>query len=198
MYHTCESIIIVFFKGLYCTANDCGIPSALLTNQRHSHPRGLSEGRTAKKKFVWLGLEKDQRRQPLLPTRNNKIFYAVYFSSYIDLIAILSTFFKHIATLLTYFQRIWILLSALTHITRIRRDFDVANSPRYRTGSAPMLFQWSHSHMQHFSSRIPDKNRAIKRGLEQKNCTIKKSRYVCQGTNMFPYYWNFFNMLKFM
>ena len=45
-----------------------------------------------------------------------------------------------------------------------------------------MLFQWSHSHMQRFSSRIPDKNRAIKRGLERKNRAIKKSRYVCQGT----------------
>ena len=72
--------------------------------------------------------------------------------------------------------------NALTHIMRIRRNFDVANSPRYRAGFAPMLFQWSHSHMQHFSPQIPDKNRAIKRGLERKNRAIKKSRYVCQGT----------------
>ena len=35
-----------------------------------------------------------------------------------------------------------------------------------------------------FSSRIPDKNRVIKRGLERKNRAIKKSRYVCQGTNV--------------
>ena len=46
------------------------------------------------------------------------------------------------------------LLSALTHITRIRRDFDIANSLRYRTGFAPMLFQWCYSHMAHFSSQI--------------------------------------------
>ena len=65
---------------------------------------------------------------------------------------------------------------------QIRRDFDITNLPWYRTGFAPMLFQWSHSHMQRFSSRIPDKNRAIKRGLERKNCAIKKSGYVCQGT----------------
>ena len=38
-------------------------------------------------------------------------------------------------------------VSALTHITRIRRDFDAANSPRYRAGFAPMLFQWCYSHM---------------------------------------------------
>ena len=38
----------------------------------------------------------------------------------------------------------------LTHITRIRGDFDVANSLQYHAGFAPMLFQWSHSHMQHF------------------------------------------------
>ena len=45
-------------------------------------------------------------------------------------------------------------LSALTHITRIRRDFDAANSPRYRAGFAPMLFQWCYSHMARFSLRI--------------------------------------------
>ena len=76
--------------------------------------------------------------------------------------------------------------SALTHIMQICHDFDVANSPQYHAGFAAMLFQWSHSHMQHFSSQIPDKNRAIKRGLEWKNCTIKKSHYVCQGTNLHP------------
>ena len=42
-------------------------------------------------------------------------------------------------------------VSALTHMTRIRGDFDVANSSRYRAGFAPMVFQWSHSHMKHFS-----------------------------------------------
>ena len=47
-----------------------------------------------------------------------------------------------------------ITVSALTHITRIRRDFDAANSPRYRAGFAPMLFQWCYSHMARFSSRI--------------------------------------------
>ena len=76
------------------------------------------------------------------------------------------------------------LLSALTHIMQICRNFDVANLLQYRAGFAPMLFQWSHSHMQRFSSRFPDKNRAIKRGLERKNRAIKKSRYVCQGSNM--------------
>ena len=45
-------------------------------------------------------------------------------------------------------------LSALTHIMRIRRNFDVANLPRYRAGFDPMLFQWCYSHMAHFSSRI--------------------------------------------
>ena len=73
-------------------------------------------------------------------------------------------------------------VSALTHIMQIRRNFDIANSPRYHAGFAPMLFQWSHSHMQHFSPQIPDKNHVIKRGLERKNRAIKKSRYVCQGT----------------
>ena len=42
-------------------------------------------------------------------------------------------------------------LSALTHIMQIRGNFDVANSSQYHAGSAPMLFQWSHSHMKHFS-----------------------------------------------
>ena len=37
---------------------------------------------------------------------------------------------------------------------QIRRNFDVANSPRYHTGFAPMLFQWSYSHMARFSLRI--------------------------------------------
>ena len=43
-----------------------------------------------------------------------------------------------------------------THIwsTIFRRDFDAANSPRYRAGFAPMLFQWCYSHMARFSSRI--------------------------------------------
>ena len=73
-------------------------------------------------------------------------------------------------------------ISALTHIMQICHDFDIANLLRYCAGFAPMLFQWSHSHMQHFSLQIPDKNCAIKRGLERKNRAIKKSRYVCQGT----------------
>ena len=47
-----------------------------------------------------------------------------------------------------------ILVTALTHITRIHRNFDVANSPRYHAGFTPMLFQWSYSHMAHFSSQI--------------------------------------------
>ena len=42
----------------------------------------------------------------------------------------------------------------MTHTARIRGVFDVANSPRYRVGIAPMLFQWSHSHIARFSSRI--------------------------------------------
>ena len=67
----------------------------------------------------------------------------------------------------------------MTHIARIRGVFDVANSQRYRAGFAPMLFQWSHAHIAHF---FIAKNRAIKRGLERKNRTIKKSRYVCHGT----------------
>ena len=43
-------------------------------------------------------------------------------------------------------------LSALTHITQIHSDFDIANSPQYHAGFAPMLFQWCYSHMVHFSS----------------------------------------------
>ena len=42
-------------------------------------------------------------------------------------------------------------LSALTHIMQICCNFDVTNSLQYRAGFAPMLFQWSHSHMQCFS-----------------------------------------------
>ena len=45
-------------------------------------------------------------------------------------------------------------LKAMRHTTRIRDVFDVANSPRYRAGFAPMLFQWSYSHMQCFLLRI--------------------------------------------
>ena len=45
-------------------------------------------------------------------------------------------------------------LRLMTHTARIRGVFDVANSPRYRVGIAPMLFQWSHSHIARFSSRI--------------------------------------------
>ena len=41
-------------------------------------------------------------------------------------------------------------LSALTHIIQIRSNFDVANLSQYHAGFAPMLFQWSHSHTQHF------------------------------------------------
>ena len=46
------------------------------------------------------------------------------------------------------------LVTALTHIMQICRNFDIANSLRYRAGFAPMVFQWSHSHMAHFSSQI--------------------------------------------
>ena len=46
------------------------------------------------------------------------------------------------------------MVSALTHITRILRDFDVANLLQYRTVFVPMLFQWSHSHMARFLLRI--------------------------------------------
>ena len=45
-----------------------------------------------------------------------------------------------------------------------------------------MLFQWSHSHMQHF---FVVKNCMIKRGLEQKNCAIKKLHYLCHGTKQY-------------
>ena len=45
-------------------------------------------------------------------------------------------------------------LSALTHIMQICRDFDIANSPQYRAGFDPMLFQWCYSHMARFLSRI--------------------------------------------
>ena len=72
------------------------------------------------------------------------------------------------------------LVRLMTHIARIRGIFDVANSQRYRAGFAPMLFQWSHAHIARF---FVAKNRAIKRGLERKNRAIKKSRYVCHGTN---------------
>ena len=70
-------------------------------------------------------------------------------------------------------------LRLMTHIEQIRGIFDVANSQRYRTGFAPMLFQWSHAHIARF---FVAKNCAIKRGLERKNRAIKKSRYVCHGT----------------
>ena len=56
----------------------------------------------------------------------------------------------------------------MTHIERICGIFDVANSQRYRTGFAPMLFQWSHAHIARF--------------FVAKNRAIKKSRYVCHGT----------------
>ena len=56
--------------------------------------------------------------------------------------------------------------NSLTHVAQIRGVFDVANSQRYRTGFAPMLFQWSHAHTARF---FVAKNRAIKRGLERKN-----------------------------
>ena len=45
-------------------------------------------------------------------------------------------------------------VKALTHTTRICSNFEITNSLRYCTGFAPMLFQWSHSHMQHFSLQI--------------------------------------------
>ena len=45
-------------------------------------------------------------------------------------------------------------LSALTHIMQICHNFDVVNLPRYHAGFTPMLFQWSYSHMVHFSLRI--------------------------------------------
>ena len=44
--------------------------------------------------------------------------------------------------------------SALTHITQICHNFDVANSSWYCTGFAPMLFQWSYSCMACFSLQI--------------------------------------------
>ena len=68
----------------------------------------------------------------------------------------------------------------MTHIAQIRSVFDVANLQQYHAGFAPMLFQWSHAHIVCF---FVAKNRVIKRGLEQKNCTIKKSHSVCHGTN---------------
>ena len=71
------------------------------------------------------------------------------------------------------------LISVLTHTRQIYSNFDITNSSRYHARFAPMLFQWSHSHMQCFLSQI---NHVIKRGLEQKNHTVKKSCYVCQGT----------------
>ena len=45
-------------------------------------------------------------------------------------------------------------VSALTHIMQICHDFDVANLLQYCAGFAPMLFQWSHSHMVHFLLQI--------------------------------------------
>ena len=41
-------------------------------------------------------------------------------------------------------------LKALTHRMQIRSNFNIANLLQYCTGFAPMLFQWSHSHRQHF------------------------------------------------
>ena len=45
-------------------------------------------------------------------------------------------------------------LKALTHTMQICGNFDVMNSLRYCAGFAPMLFQWSHSHMQCFLLQI--------------------------------------------
>ena len=45
-------------------------------------------------------------------------------------------------------------VSALTHIMQLCRNFDTTNLPRYHTGFAPMLFQWSYSCMKHFSLQI--------------------------------------------
>ena len=45
-------------------------------------------------------------------------------------------------------------LNALTHIMRICCNFDITNLQRYHAGFAPMLFQWSNSHMACFSSQI--------------------------------------------
>ena len=43
---------------------------------------------------------------------------------------------------------------ALTHIMQIHHNFDIMNSQRYHSGFAPMLFQWSYSHMACFSLQI--------------------------------------------
>ena len=52
-----------------------------------------------------------------------------------------------------------------------------------RTGFAPMLFQWSHSYMQHFST---EQKLHIKKGSRAKKLHCKKIManllYVCQGT----------------
>ena len=45
-------------------------------------------------------------------------------------------------------------LKAITHTMQICGIFDIANLWQYRAGFAPMLFQWSHSHMQCFSLQI--------------------------------------------
>ena len=58
-------------------------------------------------------------------------------------------------------------LSAMTHIRQICSIFDVANLPSYHAGFAPMLFQWSHSHMQHFF--------VIKKLHDKKGSRAKKS-----------------------
>ena len=79
----------------------------------------------------------------------------------------------------------------MTHIARIRSIFDVANSQRYRAGFTPMLFQWSHAHIARF---FVAKNRAIKRGLEQKNRAIKKIvlcvswHLLCKVAMLLPYF----------
>ena len=65
-------------------------------------------------------------------------------------------------------------LIALTHIMWICCNFDIVNLLQCCTGFAPMLFQWSHSHMQHFLSWIPDKNRVIKKGSRAKKSHDKK------------------------
>ena len=60
---------------------------------------------------------------------------------------------KYVSGLTTWYYfnaKIWLFVKVLTHRTQICGNFDVANSSQYHAGFAPMLFQWSHSHRQHF------------------------------------------------
>ena len=72
------------------------------------------------------------------------------------------------------------IISALTHIMRIRHDFDVGEI------ALDSLKCYFNGPIHTCSSFLQDKNRMIKRGLEQINCTVKisvNSRYVCQSIN---------------